>query len=108
MSDDLDASDSCLRTFASKVCAKSGVVEITAKRIARIYVFWIGTKSRVAGYVSFATSRSPHKSSNCNIRERRIANLAGIATPRYATGSKGAACLPPIRLIEPTFAPHKI
>jgi hypothetical protein len=44
----LDAIDSCLRIFASKVCAKSGVVAIVAKRIARIYLSSNGTKSRVA------------------------------------------------------------
>ena len=97
-----------LGIFASKVCAKSGVVAIAAKRDARIHLLSGGTKSRVIGYVSFATTSSPHESSNCNIRERQIATLSGIATPSYATAGKETACLPLMRLIGPTFAPHKI
>jgi hypothetical protein len=105
--DDLDAIDSCLRTFASKVCAKSGVVAMLWNARANLSgIDW--NKIARRGYVSFATTGPPHEPPTCNIRERQMPISQALQLLSMQPQAREAQWLPPMRLIEPTFAPHKI
>jgi hypothetical protein len=60
------------------------------------------------GYVSFTTTDPPHESPTCNIRERQMPISQALQLLFMQPQAREPQRLPPMRLIEPTFAPHKI